>query len=189
MDKKPSSMQYRVYFDGSIQRLAPGGPTNPGGVPVGGWAFALILNGTDERWLTTGGRVYNDWAIDRDWQTSNNQAEYLALIDALERATGEYQLRSFEVVGDSELVVAQMQTDPNKKQYQVGDPVLLGLNRKAKEVIEGADVTWTHVKREGNAMADDAGRRAFDYWKSANPDSTIAIASYMASHQLEGALT
>ncbi len=161
------SKRYRVYFDGGCQAAFPGGPTNPGGILVGGWHFSLYDEETEEdKVLVTGGCVFHDWRP-ATGQTTNNQAEYLALIAALEQANDEYQLQQMDVHGDSELVIRQLTWLEKKKkyQYQTKDPVLVALREQVLNLIDGKEVTFTHIPRELNRMSDEAGRRAFASWK------------------------
>ncbi|MEK6976874.1 MAG: ribonuclease HI family protein [Candidatus Hydrothermarchaeota archaeon] len=68
---------------------------------------------------------------------TNNQAEYLALIRALELARGEADV---EILSDSELLVRQM-----KGEYAVRNQNLVPLHRKAKELVRGFEhftVQW-----------------------------------------------
>lgn len=68
---------------------------------------------------------------------TNNQAEYLALIRALELARGQEDV---EILSDSELLVRQM-----KGEYAVRSPNVAPLHRKAKELVRGFEhftVQW-----------------------------------------------
>jgi len=89
--------------------------------------------------------------------TTNNVAEYTALIRGLEEA---FALRAdrLTVRMDSELVVKQL-----KGQYQVKHPGLQQLHRKAREMVgKFKAVAVEHVPREKNKRADALANEALD---------------------------
>jgi ribonuclease HI len=94
---------------------------------------------------------------ERIGQATNNVAEYRALLLGLERAS-ERGAREVEVVGDSELVVRQVQGD-----YKVKDEALKGLYAKVVKALAGFD-RWSirHVRREDNEAADSLVNAALD---------------------------
>ena len=80
---------------------------------------------------------------------TNNEAEYIALIKALEAAK-ELGARRVSVLADSELVVRQMQGA-----YAVKSPRLRPLFMKARRLKDEFDkFDINHVEREKNAHAD-----------------------------------
>ena len=82
-------------------------------------------------------------------KTTNNVAEYTALVAGLERAA-ELGLKRLDVFSDSELLVKQMNGE-----YRVKSPDLQDLYAEAKALRAKFDrVTLTHVRREQNADAD-----------------------------------
>ncbi len=90
-------------------------------------------------------------------RTTNNQAEYGALIAALERAV-ELGARTVDIRLDSELVVRQV-----KGQYRVKNAALRPLYLRVGELLgrfEG--FTIRHVPREQNAQADRLADAALD---------------------------
>lgn len=90
-------------------------------------------------------------------RTTNNVAEYLALVYALQRAwqMGERRLHIFS---DSELLVRQM-----TGVYQVRDPKLRQLYDQAQELIHRFDeVRVEHVPRKQNRHADKLCNQALD---------------------------
>lgn len=88
---------------------------------------------------------------------TNNQAEYLALIHGL-RAIVRYHPRRVEVRMDSDLVVKQM-----RGQYRVKHEDLQPLYQEAKRLAAALpDVTFTHVPREQNKLADSLANQALD---------------------------
>ncbi|HEY33250.1 MAG TPA: ribonuclease HI family protein [Dehalococcoidia bacterium] len=88
-------------------------------------------------------------------RATNNQAEYQALIDALEKAVG-LGARQVDIRLDSELVVRQMQG-----RYRVKNAALRPLYLRVGELLsqfEGS--TITNVPREQNAEADRLANKA-----------------------------
>lgn len=88
---------------------------------------------------------------------TNNQAEYRALIMGL-RAVRRYAPIAVAVSLDSELVVRQM-----RGEYRVRDALLLPLYEEARTAAaELARVTFAHVPRAQNALADALANEALD---------------------------
>jgi len=112
-------------------------------------AYAFVLVGPD-------GDVYQE--ADCLGTQTNNQAEYAALLHALRRAA-ELGIESLEVRSDSELMVKQMQGV-----YQVKNPDLRDLFVEARKAAAalGGTVTFTHVRREANKVADGLCNEALD---------------------------
>lgn len=82
--------------------------------------------------------------------TTNNQAEYMALKLGLEAAKSQLHARRVEVFMDSLLVINQMKKIfkvRNKDLWPVHDAI-------TKLVAEFDEVTFTHVPRELNKLAD-----------------------------------
>ncbi len=82
-------------------------------------------------------------------ETTNNIAEYTALVHALELAQkhGGQRLR---ILSDSELIVRQMQG-----RYKVKNEGLLPLFRKASELVASFEhVAFEHIPRKDNKRAD-----------------------------------
>ena len=88
---------------------------------------------------------------------TNNEAEYLALIDGL-RAVAEWHPDELDVYLDSKLVVEQV-----KGGYRVKKAALQALNKQAMDLIQGFP-EWkiAHVEREKNKGADALANRAID---------------------------
>ena len=87
----------------------------------------------------------------------NNQAEYRALIVGL-RAVAEFQPSTVDVFMDSELVVRQM-----TGVYRVRDAILQRLYGEATALVRALPrVTFTHVRRAENALADQLANQALD---------------------------
>lgn len=81
---------------------------------------------------------------------TNNEAEYLALIAALERAGKDYGYDSaIDLYSDSELMIKQL-----KGEYKVKDAGLKGLNAQAKEQIgKFKSVRLSNVPRENEHIS------------------------------------
>ena len=90
-------------------------------------------------------------------RTTNNVAEYTALIRALE-VLADHGHTSARIYSDSELLVRQM-----SGQYRVKMPHLIPLYRRAQELWEKFEsLTLDHVPREKNKKADALANRALD---------------------------
>ena len=88
--------------------------------------------------------------------TTNNVAEYRALIAGLECAR-DLRVERVAVRLDSQLLVRQVLGE-----YRVRAPGLKPLFRRAVELIEGFDLTVSHVPREENTVADALANDALD---------------------------
>ena len=89
--------------------------------------------------------------------TTNNVAEYRALIAGLEKAL-ELGVDELEVVSDSELVVKQM-----RGEYKVKNEALRGLSTQAAGLAARlSKVRYTAVRREHNELADRLVNEALD---------------------------
>ncbi|MFP8953949.1 ribonuclease HI [Natrialbaceae archaeon A-arb3/5] len=125
-----------VYFDG-------GARGNPG--PAGiGWV------------IVTGDGIAAE-GNDRIGRATNNQAEYEALIAALEAAS-EYGYDELHIRGDSELIVKQV-----RGEYDTNNPELREKRVTVHELLSAFD-EWTleHVPREINDRADRLANEALD---------------------------
>jgi ribonuclease HI len=89
--------------------------------------------------------------------TTNNVAEYRALIIGLETAR-DLGVRNVHVRADSELMVRQMTGD-----YRIKDEKLKALSREAHDIIDSFDsFDILHVDRSKNRAADRLSKRAAD---------------------------
>ncbi|MBI5652066.1 MAG: ribonuclease HI family protein [Chloroflexi bacterium] len=80
---------------------------------------------------------------------TSNEAEYHALIFALEQAQ-TFAPRELQIFSDSKLVVEQM-----RGMYRVQNERLRALHRRAGALVERFErVTFTHISRERNQLAD-----------------------------------
>lgn len=125
-----------VYFDGASRG-------NPGPAAIG-WVI-----------VTDGGIVAE--GSEQIGTATNNQAEYEALIRALETAT-EYGFDELVIKGDSELIVKQI-----RGEWDTNDPTLREKRVQVHELLGPID-TWSidHVPREINDRADELANEAFD---------------------------
>ena len=90
-------------------------------------------------------------------ETTNNQAEYQALIAALTKAK-ELGARELEVFLDSELVVKQL-----NREYRVKDKDLAPLFVSVYNLSLGfKKVVFKHISREKNQLADKLVNLALD---------------------------
>jgi ribonuclease HI len=102
--------------------------------------------------------------------TTNNVAEYTALVKALEHAK-ELGGRRLIIQSDSELLVQQMNGN-----YKVRNPGLLPLYRKAQSLVDQFDhVEIRHIYREQNKRADQLCNEAMDS-KERTPEDMVAQA-------------
>ena len=82
--------------------------------------------------------------------TTNNIAEYTALLRALEKAAS-LSLERLHIYSDSELLVKQMNGE-----YRVKNPDIKELYDRAQELVDKfRSVALTHVRREHNKRADE----------------------------------
>lgn len=89
--------------------------------------------------------------------TTNNAAEYWALLRGLEEAQ-KVGARRVRVQSDSELLVRQL-----RGQYKVRSPHLVPLHQEALRRLRAfEEVAVVHVPRERNAQADALANRALD---------------------------
>ncbi len=87
---------------------------------------------------------------------SNNEAEYLALIFALE-SLNKFDCKVINIFLDSELVVKQI-----KGVYKVRDSKLQELYSKANNYLKNYNFTISHIPRERNKLADKLANEAID---------------------------
>ncbi len=88
---------------------------------------------------------------------TNNEAEYLALIAAIEYVK-DMRPKEVEFVLDSELVVRQVQG-----QYRVKEPRLQKLHARATMLLNAIPkYSFRHIPRKQNARADELANEALD---------------------------
>jgi ribonuclease HI len=133
---REGSGRAHVYFDGASRG-------NPGPAAVG-WVVV-----TGEGIVAEGG--------ERIGETTNNRAEYEALIAALEVAA-DVGFDRVDVRGDSQLIVEQVAGG-----WDVNDPGLRERRVRARELLDRFEEwTLTHVPREVNERADQLANEALD---------------------------
>ncbi|WP_280536762.1 ribonuclease HI [Halopenitus sp. POP-27] len=133
---RDTGQRAHVYFDGASRG-------NPGPAAVG-WCLV-----TSDGIVAEGG--------DRIGRATNNQAEYEALVAALEAAT-EFEFDAIDVRGDSELIVKQV-----RGEWNTNDPTLREHRVDVRELLEEFD-RWSiaHVPRSVNERADTLANEALD---------------------------
>lgn len=125
-----------VYFDGASRG-------NPGPAAIG-WVVV-----TSDGVVAEGG--------ERIGETTNNRAEYEALVRALEVAT-DYGFDEVDVRGDSELIVKQV-----RGEYDASDPGLREYRVRVRELLASVgEWSLSHVPREINDRADQLANEALD---------------------------
>jgi ribonuclease HI len=99
-------------------------------------------------------------------QMTNNQAEYTALVRALEHALDLGPHHRLLVHSDSELLVKQM-----KGEYRVKNEDLRDLYEEARRLTRRFDggVSFTHVRRAQNSRADALCNEALDGLREPSP--------------------
>ncbi|MFD1511890.1 ribonuclease HI [Halomarina rubra] len=125
-----------VYFDGASRG-------NPGPASVG--------------WVIVTGDGIAAEGSERIGRATNNQAEYEALVHALE-AAADFGFDSLQIRGDSQLVVKQV-----KGAWNTNDPELKEKRIRVRELLREFD-EWSldHVPREINDRADELANEALD---------------------------
>jgi ribonuclease HI len=112
-------------------------------------AFAFVLEAADGTVLEARGQAIG--------VATNNVAEYSALVAGLREAIGA-GIDELEVVSDSELLVKQM-----RGEYRVKNQALRSLFLEASGLARQLErVTYTHVRREHNELADRLVNEALD---------------------------
>ena len=117
---------------------------NPGPAAIG----VVLRNG--------GGEVLEEVG-ERIGETTNNVAEYRALLKGIELAAA-HGATDLELIGDSQLVVRQVEG-----RYKVKNAGMKELYEQAKRALRGFD-SWSirHVPRAENADADRLVNEALD---------------------------
>jgi ribonuclease HI len=126
--KKQKVANLIIYADG-------GSRGNPGQSGTG-----FVIYDDDKGELVRGGEYIG--------VTTNNQAEYLAVKHALQQAQ-QFEPDEIKFFLDSMLVVNQM-----KGLYKIKNRDLWPVHQQIKDLSDGVDVSFTHVKREKNEVAD-----------------------------------
>lgn len=134
-------MHVRIYTDG-------GARGNPG--PAASAAVIKELRGGKEGKVIATASKYLG-------VTTNNQAEYTAIIIGLEKAS-KLGAKRVEMYMDSELAIRQL-----NGVYKVKDPEIAKRFLEVKNLIHTFDrVTFTHIRREKNKEADAIVNKVLD---------------------------
>ncbi len=132
----------RIYTDG-------GSRGNPGPAGLGVAIHAVHTDGSEGETIATVHEYLG--------KTTNNQAEYMAIIRGLEKAKA-LGADEVEMLMDSELAVKQL-----NGQYRVKNPEL---GKRFMEVHnlrqQFSKVTFRHIRREKNTEADALANAAMD---------------------------
>ena len=92
---------------------------------------------------------------------TNNQAEYTALITALESAD-DFKNKNIKIFTDSLLVANQI-----NGLWKVKHPEIIPLNKKAKTLFQNfKQISIQHIPREQNSEADRLANLAIDEYSS-----------------------
>ena len=93
-----------------------------------------------------------EYALRFSFKTSNNQAEYEALIAGL-RIAKDLKVKKLRAYSDSQLVVGQ-----TKGEFEARDPVMEKYLQKVKELAPSFQyLNISHVPREGNTREEKGG--------------------------------
>lgn len=90
---------------------------------------------------------------------TNNYAEYSAVVAALKKLQ-ELNLYDADFYLDSELIVKQL-----NGVYKVKNPSMIELNTRVNELSKGMNLTFTHVYRKDNKLADAMVNQVLDSLK------------------------
>ena len=154
-NKQQEATADQLYFDGSAE-------PNPGGRMGAGWRLVYT-----DRPEETGS---SEWPAARD--NTNNRAEYLALIGALEQYLASGRSGPLQVQGDSQLVINQMTGD-----WGINNPALMQLNRQATALVKriAGGVRYRWIPREENQVADTlaGGQLALAGRRSSMPSTRV----------------
>jgi ribonuclease HI len=88
---------------------------------------------------------------------TNNEAEYLGLIEALDWIDNKAKEAEIEINSDSQLLVRQMQG-----KYKVKAKNLKNLWVVAQDLCKDKNISFKEIKRENNFRADALANKAMD---------------------------
>ena len=130
---------HELHFDGGCR-----------GNPGCGGCGAIVTD------ANSGATLWAGWCFLPEASTTNNVAEYAALVLGCEglKALG---LASCGLVGDSKLVVNQVNGD-----WRCRDARLSALRDRALGLLDGVDFAIAHVPRAANGHADALANHAMD---------------------------
>ena len=134
--RRSSSLIYQIFCDGASR-------SNPGDASIG---VSFSLDGKEIHTISRKIGI-----------ATNNEAEYQALIDALNYCI-ENSIKEIEVFLDSNLVVEQV-----NKNFKVKAGNLKVLNSQVENMIKEFEyIEFKHVYREENKRADQLANMALD---------------------------
>jgi len=134
---KSNNMELTIYSDG-------GSRGNPGQAAIGAVIFDQEGNKIKE-------------ISEHIGTATNNQAEYIAVIKALEEASN-MKAEKVKVFMDSELVVKQA-----RREYKIKNPELSSLFVKLWNIVSKfKECSFNHIPREKNSEADALVNKALD---------------------------
>lgn len=88
---------------------------------------------------------------------TNNFAEYTAVLCALEYVKKHFKGVSVSFLMDSKLVAEQL-----SGRYKIKSPNLIPLAREIRNLCEDREVSFAHIPRSGNMLADMVANQALD---------------------------
>jgi len=136
-DLNQDTSNYKLMFDG-------GSRGNPGLCGIGGVIFK------DDVVLTTYEAIVSQF-------NTNNYAEYMALIRGLKVAK-ELNIKKIKIEGDSKLVIEQVNGN-----WKVKAKGLIPLHKEIAELkTYFSEITFSHIKRKYNTIADNLANIAMD---------------------------
>lgn len=139
----------QVHFDGACERFGSGS--------VATYGFTVEGEGLDHEDL---GLAVPPFSV----HATNNVAEYVAAVRALEWLRGRKFTGHVLLIGDSQLVVRQM-----KGEYAVRREHLKGYHKHLHQLARGfAEVTYEWVRREENRRADALSKEAMEEFRRAS---------------------
>ncbi len=134
--RRSSSLIYQIFCDGASR-------SNPGDASIG---VSISLDGKEIHTISRKIGI-----------ATNNEAEYQALIDALNYCI-DNSIKEIEVFLDSNLVVEQV-----NKNFKVKAGNLKVLNSQVENMIKEFEyIEFKHVYREENKRADQLANMALD---------------------------
>lgn len=135
--KKSALKKAKAFIDGASRG-------NPGPAAIG-----AVFQDTE-------GKVVKELSI-KIGESTNNVAEYLALIFALQEGL-MLRVGELDIFTDSELLARQFSGE-----YKIKDPVLQRLALQVKHLTGGFDrISVSHIPREQNKLADRQANKALD---------------------------
>jgi ribonuclease HI len=166
-EKRGVMQMIEVYIDGASE------PVNPGGIAT--YGFVIYRDG--ERIDSGCGRV-------EEKNTSNNVAEYAALIRALEKIV-ERKISNERIIfrSDSELLINQL-----NGAYAVRAPRIVPLFERVKVLVAeleslGNRLQFAWIPRELNQEADALSIQAYEEFCEAHPEVIRRYDKYLATEK------